>query len=68
MKIYLLYIKKENKYFIKLDKKVFYYNKIINNLNKINNISINNFNYFLLIKILRLFGLSKSLKIFNNFK
>lgn len=63
MKIYIKYNSKKFKYIIKIDNKIFI-NFIIKkfiNKNKLKNISLLVYNYILVIKLLRIFGLNKSL-------
>jgi hypothetical protein len=63
MKVIIKYNKKKYKYLIKLNNKIFI-NFIIKKfikINKLENISLIIYNYILLIKLLRIFGLIKSL-------
>jgi len=63
MKVIIKYNKKKYKYLIKLNNKIFI-NFIIQKfikINKLENISLIIYNYILLIKLLRIFGLIKSL-------
>ena len=67
MKVIIKYNKRKYKYLIKLNNKIFI-NFIIKKfikINKLENISLIIYNYILLIKLLRIFGLTKSL---NNSK
>jgi len=67
MKILIKYNNKKYKYAIKLNKKIFinFFIKKFIKINKLENISLIIYNYILLIKLLRNFGLVKSL---NNTK
>ena len=63
MKVIIKYNKKKYKYFIKLNNKIFI-NFIIKKfikINKLKNIILIIYNYILLIKLLRIFGLIKPL-------
>lgn len=63
MKVIIKYNKKKYKYLIKLNNKIFI-NFIIKKfikINKLENISLIIYNYILLIKLLRIFGLIKPL-------
>jgi len=67
MKILIKYNKRKYKYTIKLNNKIFinFLIKKLIKINKLENISLIIYNYILLIKLLRNFGLIKSL---NNSK
>jgi hypothetical protein len=64
MEILINYNNIKSSYFIKMNKDIFFFFKLvrINSNNKLNSTSLINYNYFLFIRILRQFGLCKSLK------
>jgi hypothetical protein len=66
MKIKIQYNKKKKVYIVKLDKKLLfnYYLKKKRN----NNYSFVNYNYYILLKILRIFGLIKPINNLKDFK
>jgi hypothetical protein len=63
MKIHIIYKKKNYKFFVKVNNKVFliFLIKKLNSIVLLKNISLIIYNYILLIKILRIYGLSKPL-------
>lgn len=63
MKVLIKYNKKKYKYIVTLNNKIFInflFKKFIKD-NKLKNISLIIYNYILLIKLLRIFGLNKSI-------
>ncbi len=70
MKIYIKYNKKSLNYIIKLDKKLFVnlsFKKFISNF-LLKKISFKLYNYIILLKLLRMFGLIKPLINLKDFK
>jgi len=63
MKIHIIYKKKNYKFFVKVNNKVFliFLLKKLNSVILLKNISLIIYNYILLIKLLRIYGLSKPL-------
>jgi hypothetical protein len=63
MKIHISYKKKNYKFFVKVNNKVFliFLIKKLNSVILLKNISLIIYNYILLIKLLRIYGLSKPL-------
>lgn len=69
MKIYIKYNKINNTFIIKINKYLFltHRNKKYKKNKIINNLSILDYNYLIILKILRIFGLKRPLNNFRDF-
>lgn len=69
MKISIYYSKKNLKYLVRFNKSIFiiFYLKKFINIDLLKNISLITYNYILLLKILRIYGLIKPLKNIKDF-